>query len=65
MRRPEADRPGRGDRVPRRGLLDVRGDDADVAELGRRAREGRDAGAVDAVVVRDEDAHAERLTNCA
>ena len=52
-----ADGAGRGDCVAGRGLLDVRGDDADVAEAARDLRQRRDAGAVDAVVVDDQDPH--------
>ena len=52
-----ADRPRGGYGVAGGGLLDVGRDDPDVAKLLRDLRQGGDPGAVDAVVIRDEDSH--------
>ena len=49
--------PRRCDRMTGRRLFDVGSDDPHVAELPCNPREGRDAGAIDAVVVGHEDAH--------
>ena len=55
-RAPITERPGGGDSVAHRGLLDVGSDDADLAETGSDLREAGDAGTVDTVVVGNEDA---------
>src|SRR5215469_8860892 len=51
------ERPRGGERERHRGLLDVGRDEADLAEAGGDGGERGKAGAVDAVVVRHEDAH--------
>jgi diacylglycerol kinase (ATP) len=52
-----AERQRRGDGVTGGRSLHVRGEDADVAKGDSRPREGGDPGAVDPVVVADQDAH--------
>ena len=52
---PVAERAGRGDRVPGRGLLDVRRDHPHLAELTGHARERGDPRTVNAVIVDDQD----------
>src|SRR5207302_11008066 len=52
-----AQRPRRSDRVTHRGLLDIRRDDAHLAEARRNFRQRRDARAVNAVVIRNQNSH--------
>ena len=52
-----AERPRGRNGVAGRGHFDVRGDHPDLAKAGSHLRQGGYAGAIDAVVIRDEDAH--------
>jgi hypothetical protein len=51
------ERARRGDRVPGRGALDVWRDDARLAEVGRSAGERGDAGAVNTIVIGNQNSH--------
>src|SRR5438045_6782434 len=56
-------RPRRGDGVAHRGLLDIGGDDANLAKTSRYLGQGQNAGAVDAVVVADQNSPLHLLRN--